>query len=219
MAAASIHRNRMAPAGHDDAVSAERVTDRLADADLARRCVLGDELARRTLFDAHKRRVHHVLYRVLGSNRDIDDAIQEAFLEIFRSLTIFRGESLLATWVDRITVRVGIRVLRSLPRDRPVLHDVLTIDDPGRAPDRQAEAREAGRRLYAILDGVDPLHRAAFVLHAIDGRSLRDVASVTGASVIATKLRVWRTRQRVERLARNDELLRGYLGDESRGAS
>jgi RNA polymerase sigma-70 factor (ECF subfamily) len=194
-------------------VAAERNADRLADAELARRCASGDELARRTVFDTHKKRVHHVLFRVLGSNRDIDDAIQEAFLEIFRSLTIYRGESLLATWIDRITVRVGIRVVRTMPRERPVLHEIIAVDDPGRAPDRHAEAREAARRLYAILDGVEPLHRAAFVLHAIDGRALRDVATLTGATVIATKLRVWRTRQRVERAARNDDLLRSYLGD------
>jgi RNA polymerase sigma-70 factor (ECF subfamily) len=195
---------------HDDVTERAR-TDRFADAELARRCIAGDELARRTLFDAHRRRVHHVLFRVMGSNRDIDDAIQEAFLEIFRSLAIYRGESLLSTWIDRITVRVGVRVLRARPRDRIVLHEVFAIEDAGRAPDRQAEAREAGRRLYAILDDVDPVHRTAFVLHAIDGRPLRDVASVMGASVIATKLRVWRTRQRVEASARRDELLRSYL--------
>ena len=198
-------------------VAAERIADRLADADLARRCTLGDELARRTLFDAHKKRVHHVLFRVLGGNRDIDDAIQEAFLEIYRSLKIYRGESLLSTWIDRICVRVGIRVLRSQPRERPVLHEIVTIDDPGRAPDRQAEAREATRRLYAILEGVDPVHRTAFVLHAIDGRLLSEVATIMGATVIATKLRVWRTRQRVEKLARRDELLRAYLGEDVGG--
>jgi RNA polymerase sigma-70 factor (ECF subfamily) len=196
--------------GHHDDVTDRARNDRALDAELARRCIAGDELARRTLFDAHKRRVHHVLFRVMGSNRDIDDAIQEAFLEIFRSLAIYRGESLLSTWVDRITVRVGIRVLRTRPRDRVVLHEVLT-EDLGRAPDRQAEAREATRRLYAILDDADPTHRTAFVLHAIDGRPLRDVATVMGASLIATKLRVWRTRQRVEAIARRDELLRDYL--------
>jgi RNA polymerase sigma-70 factor (ECF subfamily) len=188
-----------------------RLAERAKDADLARRCADGDEIARRTLFDAHKKRVHHVLYRVLGSNRDIDDAIQEAFLAIFRSLKTFRGESLLATWIDRVSVNVGLRFLRKRPRDRVPLLGVVPVDSPERGPDHRAEAREAGRRLYAILDRVDPTHRTAFVLHAIDGRSLRDVAEVMGASVIATKLRVWRTRQRVESAARADELLRGYL--------
>lgn len=196
---------------HHVVVPTERIAERLADAELARRCTLGDEQARRTVFETHRRRVHHVLFRVLGSNRDIDDAIQEAFLEIFRSLVIFRGESLLATWIDRIAVRVGIRVLRTRPRERAVLHAVHAADAVGPGPDRQIEAREAARRLYAILDGVDAMHRAAFVLHAIDGRPLRDVADVTGASVIATKLRVWRTRQRVENAARSDELLREYV--------
>jgi RNA polymerase sigma-70 factor (ECF subfamily) len=188
-----------------------RAAERARDAELARRCASGDELARRTLFDTHKKRVHHVMYRVLGSNRDIDDAIQEAFLAIFRSLSTYRGEALLATWIDRVCVHVGLRYLRKRPRDRLPMLGVVTVESPERGPDHRAEAREAARRLYAILDRIDPTHRTAFVLHAIDGRALRDVAEVMGASVIATKLRVWRTRQRVEAAARTDEMLCGYL--------
>jgi RNA polymerase sigma-70 factor (ECF subfamily) len=186
---------------------------RMADADLARRCLAGDELARRALFDAHRFRVHHVLYRVLGSNRDIDDAIQDAFIAIFRSLPTYRGEALLATWIDRICVRVALRTLRERPRERPPALEMVVADDPARGPDRRAEVREAARRLYAILDGIDPTHRAAFALHAIDGLALRDVASMMNATVIATKLRVWRTRQRVEHAARADELLRTFLDE------
>lgn len=193
-------------------LAAENI-DRRADADLARRCVAGDEAAQRALFEAHRRRVHYVVYRVLGSNRDIDDTIQEAFLAIFRSLRGYRGEALLATWVDRICVRVAMRTLRERPRDRAPALEVVLADDPSRGPDRRAEAREAARRLYAILDHVEPTHRAAYALHVIDGRPLREVAEVMEASVIATKLRVWRTRQRVEAAARRDPLLAQYVGE------
>jgi RNA polymerase sigma-70 factor (ECF subfamily) len=186
---------------------------RREDAELARRCIAGDELARRALFDAHRARVHHVLHRVLGNNRDIDDVIQDAFIAIFRSLPTYRGEALLATWIDRVTVRVALRSVRRRPRDHAPALEVVLADDPARGPDRRAEAREAARRLYAILDEVEPKHRAAFALHAIEGMPLREVANVMEATLIATKLRVWRTRQRVETAARNDELLRGYLAD------
>src|SRR5262245_38006729 len=97
-------------------VAAARADDlRLAD-----RCVSGDRAAQRELFHREKRRVHGILYRVLGSNTDMEDLVQEAFIEVFRSLERFRGEALLSTWIDRITVRVAYAYLsqRRMPTTR-----------------------------------------------------------------------------------------------------
>ena len=82
-------------------------TARNADLELAKSCCAGDARAQRDLFHREKRRVHATLYRVLGSNADIDDLVQEAFLEIFRGLGAFRGEASLATWINRVVVRVA----------------------------------------------------------------------------------------------------------------
>ena len=60
---------------------------------------------------------------------------------------------------------------------------------------RRALAREGVRRLYAALDRLPPRARVAFALHEIEGRSMAEVATLTGASVTATKLRVWRARR------------------------
>lgn len=202
----------------------ERVTSdlqarRTADLDLARRCVRGEHEAQRAFFRDHKKRVHHVLFRVLGSNRDIDDVVQDAFVEILRSLPSFRGDALLATWIDRICVRVAQAYVAERRRRPPMLELVAPVEDPSSPPDRRVEAREGARRLYGILDRVEAAHRIAFVLHVIDGRPLRDVAEVTGASLVATKLRVWRTRRRVDEAARGDAVLRGLLDELAGGAS
>jgi RNA polymerase sigma-70 factor (ECF subfamily) len=186
---------------------------RSADLDLARRCIGGERDAQRAFFQAHRRRVHLVLYRILGGNRDIDDRIQDAFVEIFRSLPGYRGDAQLSTWIDRICVRVARRHFAQREPSRAPALELVMADDPARAPDRRVEAREAARRLYALLEQIEPSHRIAFVLHVIDGRSLRDVAAVTDASVVATKLRVWRTRRRIEEAAKRDPVLRGFLSD------
>lgn len=191
---------------------------RAADLDLARRCTRGEHEAQRAFFAEHRRRVHLVLYRILGSNRDIDDVVQDAFVEIFRSLPGFRGDAQLSTWIDRICVRVAHRHIAQRVRARAPSLELVVADDPARAPDRRAEAREAARRLYAILEKVEVAHRIAFVLHAVDGRPLREVADITGATVIATKLRVWRTRQRVDEAARRDPVLRAFLASPEGGA-
>lgn len=181
------------------------------DATLAARCAAGDRAAQRKLFHDHRGRVHAILYRLLGSNREIEDLVQDAFLEIFRSLGSYRGEAKLGTWIDRVTTRVAFAYFK---RRRPAsvhLESVpdVAADDP--SAERRVLAREAARRLYAILDRLDTNHRIAFALHAIDGRSLREVAEITDSSLVATKSRVWRARREVNRRALNDQVLSAFL--------
>src|SRR5215470_13907560 len=94
---------------------------------LVDRCLTGEPAAARELFRRHRARVHASLYRVLGSNRDMDDLLQEAFLQVFQSLQGWRAEASLATWIDRVSVRVAYRYLSQ--RTRRVQTDVLTEDD------------------------------------------------------------------------------------------
>src|SRR5262245_4997750 len=88
----------------DTPVGAQIVPD---DQRLAGLCVQGDRSSQRELFLGQRKRVHFTLYRILGSNNELEDLIQETFLEIFRSLVGFRGEARLSTWIDRIAVRVA----------------------------------------------------------------------------------------------------------------
>ncbi len=176
---------------------------RRADHALARRCVDGEREAQRALFSAHKERVHVIFFRILGSNQEMEDLVQDAFFEIFRSLGAYRGDAQLGTWIDRITTRVAYRHLSQKRPARVQLELVRPIDDSS-APDARVAARDAARRLYAILDTLEAGQRIAFTLHVIDGRPMREVASVTGASVVATKVRVWRARRALEAKASTD---------------
>ena len=116
---------------------------------------------------------------------DAEDLIQDTFIAVFHSIASYRGESSLRTWIDTIAVRATYRYLAQ--RD-PIAHRLQPVPDlPIAAPDpeRQAQAREAIRRLYAALDRIEPKYRVAYTLHVIDGRPLKDVARVTRASVLA----------------------------------
>jgi len=182
------------------------------DLRLADRCMSGDESAQREFLRRESRRVHATLYRVLGSNSEIEDLMQEAFIEIFRSLHTFRGESSLSTWLDRITVRVACGHL-SRPR-LPTTRLELVPDPPAddASAEQRALMREAARRLYALLDRLEPKKRVAFALHVIDGRPCKEVAAVMGSSVVLAKVRVSRAWQYVGRRARTDPLLATFLG-------
>lgn len=185
---------------------------------LVDRCLTGEPAATRELFRRHKSRVHACLYRVLGSNRDMDDLLQEAFLQVFQSLRGWRAEASLATWIDRVSVRVAYRYLSQRGRrvQTEILDDddIIPIDEIGVAPargERRQLARDGVKRLYEVLDELSPAARLAFTLHEIDGRTISETAELVGSSVTATKLRVWRARKRIEAVAQADPVLAEFL--------
>ena len=91
------------------------------DLALARRAAAGDRAAQRDLFHAQRASVHHTLFRILGSNRDLEDLLQDAFLEIFRALGSFRGDSTLARWCQTIATRTAfLAISRRKPPARRV---------------------------------------------------------------------------------------------------
>ena len=180
---------------------------------LVDRCLTGEPAATRELFRRHRARVHSCLFRVLGTNRDMDDLLQEAFIQVFQSLRGWRAEASLATWIDRLSVRVAYRYLSQ--RGRRIATDPLVDEDVvagGEEPGaRRQLARDGVKQLYAVLDELSPAARLAFTLHEIDGRPLGEVAALVGSSVTATKLRVWRARKKVQEAAAADPILSEFM--------
>jgi len=133
-------------------------------------------------------------------------------MQVFQSLRGWRAEASLATWIDRVSVRVAYRYLsqrgRRVQTSELVDEDAPGGDGPGAG--RQL-ARDGVKRLYEVLDDLGAASRLAFTLHEIDGRPLAEVAELVGSSVTATKLRVWRARKRLESAAAADPILREFL--------
>ncbi len=175
------------------------------DADLITACIAGDEAAQRMLFRREYARVHATVYRLLGTLRDVDDLVQDTFIAVFRALPTYRGDAKLSTWIDRIAVRIVFHHIRA----RKPTTSLESVSELGSGGDgvEQATAREGLRRLYAVLAKLTPEARAAFALYAIDGRSIADVATLTGTTAIAAKLRIWRARREVMRHCAADPIL------------
>ena len=178
------------------------------DHDLAQRCVRGDQAAQRQLFERERRRVHAILYRLLGTNGPMEDLLQDAFLEIFRSLSSYRGEASIGTWIDRCTVRVAYRWLRGRRVFLELAH-ALSLNEP--SAERRADAREGVRRLYEALNQLEAKQRMAFCLHVIDGMSVARVASSMDATAVATRVRIFRARRALTKRAARDPVLRELL--------
>jgi len=143
------------------------------------------------------------------------DLLQEAFLQVFQSLRGWRAEASLATWIDRVSVRVAYRYLSQKGR-RIQTAELVDEDAPGgEGPGaRRQFARDGVKRLYEVLDELGAAARLAFTLHEIDGRPLSEVAELVGSSVTATKLRVWRARKKLDAAAAADPLLCEFLAKE-----
>lgn len=176
----------------------------------------GQRDAQRELYEREKRRVHARLYRIFGSNRHIEDVLQETFFQVFRSLHNFRGESSLATWIDRCAVRTAFAYLARGKKHGAALELVPEIPSDDPSAERIAVARDATRRLYAVLDAMDARQRLAFVLHEIEGHSLAEIATLMETNAIATKARLFRARQKVHSEASKDPVLASFLrGDDA----
>lgn len=176
------------------------------DSALIAACIRGEAAAQRTLFKREYQRVFKTVARLMGSNRDVDDLVQETFVSVFRALGSFRGEAKLSTWIDRIAVRAVFHHLRAKKRTVP-LDAVGELEDSAAGVEDKAHAREGLRRLYAVLAEMTPDARAAYALYAIDGRTIPEVAALTGTTKIAAKLRIWRARRDVLQRAENDPVL------------
>jgi RNA polymerase sigma-70 factor (ECF subfamily) len=176
------------------------------DAELIAACIAGDATSQRILFRREYARVNATVYRIIGSARDADDLVQETFIAVFRGLPRFRGDAKLATWIDRIAVRVVFHHLRSRGAQTLPL-DLVDVESAGGSMGDQAHARDGLRRLYAALAELSVEARTAFALFAIDGRSIAEVAKLTQTSLVAAKCRIWRARREVMKRAADDPVL------------
>ena len=125
----------------------------MSDSQLIARAQKGDEEAFSALFEAHKRRVYSLCLRMTGNTAEAEDLAQEAFLQLFRKISTFRGESAFSTWLHRLTVNVVLMHLRKkglqqvsldepdTSQDEPVKRD---YGEAGESPEPPAASAAGG---------------------------------------------------------------------------
>jgi RNA polymerase sigma-70 factor, ECF subfamily len=163
---------------------------------LLEQAAAGNERAFTQLYRRYARYVAAVAYRVMGSDAEIDDVVQEAFLDASRSLGTVREVAGLRAWLGRITVR---RVHKRLARRRRwhwlarAHHETIpTISDPA--------LRTQVTDLYRALDTLPAKVRIPWVLHRIEGETLPDVAVMCDISLATAKRRIAVAAAHVERV-------------------
>jgi RNA polymerase sigma-70 factor (ECF subfamily) len=183
----------------------------------------GNAAAFEFLYQLHGRRVYALCLRMVGNPADAEDLMQEAFLQLFRKIGTFRGESAFSTWLHRMTVNVVLMRLRkkSLPTDS--LEETLEPDAENSAPKRDVGAPDL--RLTGAVDRVNlerciemlpPGYRTVFVLHDVQGYEHNEIAGIMGCSVGNSKSQLHKARTRLRELLQEE--LRQQAREERKAA-
>jgi RNA polymerase sigma-70 factor (ECF subfamily) len=156
---------------------------------LVRRARRGDDHAFAGLVERHERRLFTLAARVLGSQSDAEDAVQEALVRAWRSLPRFREGALFSTWLYRITVNCALDI-RARRRADP--SDLVAE----RADPRDAfAASELSGELQRALGEVEETYRVAVVLYDVLGCSYAEIAEITDVPEGTVKSRIFRGRR------------------------
>ncbi len=164
------------------------------DSHAVRAAQAGDVDAFGELVHRHRTAVYRVALRMLGNPSDAEDAAQEAFVQAWRGLPTFRGESSVATWLYRIVVNRCLNVLRAQEPAEPFAE---TLEAPASGPNHIVEVRGELEALKLAVPRLTPEQRAPFVLRELEGLSYEEIGEVLEISLPAVKGRLHRARLEV----------------------
>jgi RNA polymerase sigma-70 factor (ECF subfamily) len=169
-----------------------------SDAELVRRARDGDLDAFAGIVNRYERRLRLVLLRILGDPRDVEESVQDAFVQAWRNLVRYRGDAALFTWLYRIGMNAALARTR---RREPATVELQMVEgeesasaDSGFRPEAAAEAGELRARIVAALAALPFEYREAVVLRDVAGLSNQEVAAALGVSLAAAKSRIHRGR-------------------------
>lgn len=173
------------------------------------RCKAGDDAAFREIFRNHRGDVARLIQRMTGRQGDLEDLVQEVFLQVYRSIRDFRGQSRFSTWLYRVTVNVVLMHKRAA-RSRPVLQEAADDSfgsDARELPDDQVARARRVSAFYRLLDRLSDKKRAVFVLHELEGLSPGEVAKVVSAPVLTVRTRLFYARRELLAMLREEPAL------------
>jgi RNA polymerase sigma-70 factor, ECF subfamily len=179
--------------------------DRLSESAAIERAKQGDAEAFEALYNLHKRRVYSLCLRMTANTAAAEDLTQEAFLQLFRKIGTFRGESAFSTWLHRMAVNVVLMQLRK--KGLPVVPLEETMEGEEEAPKKEPGAEDP--RLAGAIDrlqlrqsiaALPPGYRMIFLLHDVEGYEHNEIAEMVGCSIGNSKSQLHKARMKLREL-------------------
>jgi RNA polymerase sigma-70 factor (ECF subfamily) len=176
---------------------------------LVRRAQRGDRAAFTQLFRHHRVGVLRLVHRMLGPSADLEDVVQEVFLQVHRSLHDFRGQAKFSTWLHRVAVNV-VLMARRAAKSRPVLTSAPEHDEHranGELPDEATARRRRIAAFRRLLEELPEKKRIVFELHEIEGRTPAEISEIVGAPVLTVRTRLFYARRELAEKMRAEPAL------------
>jgi RNA polymerase sigma-70 factor (ECF subfamily) len=185
---------------------------------LLERLVARDERAFFSLVRSYERRVFALVLRMVGNRAEAEDLAQEVFVQVFRSVALFRGDSKLSTWIFRIAVNLCknrnkyLRVRRTDAQQSLDPADDSALASNGRAeqfarPDEVMAGRQVEEIVQRAILDLEPTFRECLLLRDVEDMSYEEIASVTGLPEGTVKSRIHRARAQLR------GIVEGALGE------
>lgn len=191
------------------------------DMTLAARIASRDQVAFESLMRRHNGRLFRVARAIVKDDSEAEDVLQDAYLDVYRNISRFRGESQLSTWLVRIVANQALMRLRRQRRDRVVLSmddhpkgsEVRVrefADSTSESPTAAALRAEARRLIERRIDELPVSFRATFVLRELEELSVEEVSECLGIPAATVRTRLFRARALLrEALARDLDIATG----------
>jgi RNA polymerase sigma-70 factor (ECF subfamily) len=169
--------------------------------DLIARCQAGDIAAFETLYKQHAARLYTLACRMAGSPEDGEDLLQEIFLQAYRKLGSFKGDSAVGTWLYRLALNHCLDYVRSRQAKMHKLTDTLDAE-ASFEPTARRETPIARLDLERAVERLPPGCREAFVLHDVEGFDHKEVGKLLGIAEGTSKSQVFKARMKLRALLR-----------------
>jgi RNA polymerase sigma-70 factor (ECF subfamily) len=175
----------------------------LSEAEAIEKAKQGDADSFEGLYSLHKRRVYSLCLRMTGNTAEAEDLTQEAFLQLYRKIASFRGESAFSTWLHRLAVNVVLMRLRKKGLPQVSLEETLEPPQEG-GPRKDIGTRDtvlAGSidriNLERAIERLPPGYRIIFVLHDIEGYEHNEIAEMLECSIGNSKSQLHKARMKL----------------------
>ena len=190
-----------------DVAAFETDRSRASDYELAQAASGGDMRSFEELYERHNRRVFSLCLRMTQNVAEAEDLTQEVFIQLYRKIGSFRGESAFTTWLHRLTVnqvlmhfrKRGVRLEQTTDEGDMPVQIVRGTEDPARMPvvDRIA--------LDNAVAALPPGYRSVFVLHDVEGHEHEEIARLLGCSVGTSKSQLHKARMKLRTLLKRQK--------------
>lgn len=170
---------------------------------LVSRCVAGDDAAWASLYTRYARTISNFLKRLGVAPDALEDAVQEVFLQAFRSLEKFRGEAAVKTWLYRLAVTQARRS-RERARFSRRIRQLLALETVDDVHWGERQPGQAERLLQDALAQLTVLEREAFVLYELEGQSGAELAAIFGCPEATVYRRLHDARKKFQAFVVNE---------------